>query len=83
MSFAITNNLITANIKATNLRISLQTTTLVAWNNSENPGDGCLNMKLPKRCSYTIPKSPSKDKWGGVVKASTNKVLSKTKVCSN
>jgi len=83
MSFAITNNLITANIKATNLRISSRATTLVAWNNSENLKDGYFNMKLPKRCSYTIPKNPSKDKWGGVVKAWANKVLCKTKVCSN
>jgi len=39
-------------------------------------------MKHPKRCSYTIPKSPPEDKQGAVAKAWANKVLFRTKVCS-
>jgi hypothetical protein len=82
MSFAIANNLLAPNIKATNLRISPQATTKSSWNNFENHEDGFYGMNHPKKCSYTILKSSPKNKWGVVVKAWANKVLSKTKVYS-
>jgi hypothetical protein len=37
MSFAIANNLLAPNIKATNLKISPWATTTTTWNNSKNP----------------------------------------------
>jgi hypothetical protein len=73
MSFVIANNMSTPSTRAINLRISPQATTIIAWNNYENPEDGSSNMKHPKRCSYIIPKSPPEDKWGIVVKAWANK----------
>jgi hypothetical protein len=82
MSFAIANNLLAPSIRATDLGISPQATTIVAWNNYENPEDGSSSMKHPKRCSYTIPKIPSKDKWGVMARVWVNKILSKTKMCS-
>jgi hypothetical protein len=54
---------------------------VVTWNNFENLEDGSFGMKHFERCSYTIPKNPSKDKWGVVVKVWANKVLSMTKLC--
>jgi hypothetical protein len=68
MSFAIANNQLAPNIKATDLRISPQATTIIAWNNFKNPEDGSFGMKHLERCSYTIPKNSPKDKWGVVVK---------------
>jgi hypothetical protein len=69
MSFAIANNLLASNTKATDLRISPQVTTATVWNNFENLEDGSSGMKHPERCSYTIPKNPPKDKWGTMAKA--------------
>jgi len=51
------------------------------WNNFENPEDGSSGMKHFKKCSYTIPKSPPKDKWGAMAKDWANIILSMTKVC--
>ncbi len=62
MSFAIANNMLAPNIMAIDLKISPPKTTTTIWNNSKNPEDGSSNMKHPKRCSYTIPKNPPKDK---------------------
>ncbi len=45
MSFAIANNLLTPNIKATNLRISPQVIITIIWNNFENFKDASSNMK--------------------------------------
>jgi hypothetical protein len=81
VSFAIANNLLAPNIRATNLGIFPGTTIIATWNNSENPKDESFGMNHSKRCSYTIPESPSKGKQGGMVKAWANKVLSKTKMC--
>jgi hypothetical protein len=69
MSFAIANNQLAPNIKVTDLGISPQSTTTIAWNNFKNLEDGSFGMKHFKRCSYTIPENPPKDKWGVVVKA--------------
>jgi len=77
MSFAIANNML-----AIDLGISPQTTMTTTWNNSKNPEDGSSNMNHPKKCSYTILESLPENKWGVVVKAWANKVLSKTKMCS-
>jgi hypothetical protein len=63
MSFAIANNQLVPNTKATNLRVSPRTTT-TTQNNFENLKDGSFSMKHFERCSYTILESPSKNKWG-------------------
>jgi hypothetical protein len=68
MSFAIANNLLTPIIRATNLKITLQTTT-IAWNNFENLKDRFPGMKHLEKYSYTILESPLKNKWGIVVEA--------------
>ncbi len=81
MSFAITNNLLAPNIRATNLRISPQVATTTTWNNSENPKDWSSNMKHLERYSYTILESPLEDKWGVEANARANKVLFGTKMC--
>jgi hypothetical protein len=80
-SYAIANNLLTPSIKAINIRISPQTTTPIAWNNFQNFEDTSSGMKHLERCSYTIPKNSPKNKWGVMVKAWENKILSGTKVC--
>jgi len=64
MSFAIANNLLAHNTKATDLGISPQTIMAVAWNNSENLKDGSSSMKHLEICSYTILEKPPKNKWG-------------------
>jgi hypothetical protein len=66
MSFIITNNLLTPNTKARPKDIPTCNNNL---ENFENPKDGSFGMKHLKSCSYTIPKNPSKDKWGAVAKA--------------
>jgi hypothetical protein len=81
MSFAIINNLLTTTTRATNLEISPQTTIAITLNNFENPEDGSFNMKHPEICSYTIPESPLKDKWGAMAKAWVNRILFRTNVC--
>jgi hypothetical protein len=68
MSFTIANNLLAPNTKATDLKISPRTITTIQ-NNSENLEDGSFDMKHFERYSYTIPKSPPKDKWGVMIKA--------------
>jgi hypothetical protein len=83
VSFAIANNLLTPSNRAIDLGISPQTTTTTIWNNSENLKDGSFGMKHHKRCSYTILKSPPKDKWGIMAKAWANKNLSRIKMCSS
>jgi hypothetical protein len=82
MSFAITNNLLVLNIKATKLGISPRAIVTIAWNNFQNPKDGSFGMKHLKIYSYTIPKNPPENKWGVVVKAWANKIPSRTKICS-
>jgi len=81
MSFTIANNMLNLSIKATDLGISPQETTVITWNNSKNLEDGSFGVKHLERCSYTIPENPPKDKWGRVAKAWANKILSKTKKC--
>jgi hypothetical protein len=81
MSFAIANNLLTPSNRATDLGISPPTTTLIAWNNFENPKDGSFGMKHHERYSYTILESPPKDKWGIMAKAWANKILSRIRMC--
>ncbi len=81
ISFAIANNLLAPSTRATDLGISPQVTIATIWNNFENPKDGSFSMKHFEKCSYTIPESSPKDKWGVVAKAWANKVLFKTKVC--
>jgi hypothetical protein len=81
MSFPITNNLLTPSTKATDLGISPQTTIKTTWNNFEILEDGFSGMKHLERGSYTILESPPKNKWGAMVKAQVNIILSKTKVC--
>jgi hypothetical protein len=83
MSFAIANNLIAPNTRATNLRRSPQAIIATTWNNFENLEDVSSSMKHPERCSYTILENPFEDKWGVVVKAWANKVLYRTKMCSS
>jgi hypothetical protein len=68
MSFAIANNLLAPNTKATNLGIYPRATTTIAKNNSKNLEDGSFGMKHPKRYSYTMPYIPPEDKWGTMVK---------------
>jgi hypothetical protein len=82
VSFAIANNLIAPGTKATNLKIHPRATT-TTWNNYKNLKDGSLSMKHLKRCSYTIPESAPKNKWGIVAKTWANKVLSMTNMCSS
>ncbi len=49
--FAIANNLLIPNAKASNLKISPRATTTIAWNNFENLKDGSPSMKHPEKCS--------------------------------
>jgi len=79
--FDIANNLLTPDIEATDLGISSHAIITITLNNSKNPKDGSFSMEHPNRCSYTIPNIPLEDKWGIMVKAWVNKVLSRTKVC--
>jgi hypothetical protein len=79
--FAIANNLLAPSTRATDLGISPQATIAASWNNFKNPKDGSSSMKHFERCSYTILESPPENKWEIAVKAWTNKILSKTKVC--
>jgi hypothetical protein len=79
VSFAIANNVLTPNIRATDLGISPRAIVTITWNNSENLEDESFGMKHLKRCSYTIPKSPPKNKWGVMTKVWAYKVLSRTK----
>ncbi len=81
MSFTIANNLLTPSIKVTDLGISPQTTIETTWHNSENLEDGFSGMKHPERCSYTILENPLENKWGTMVKAHVNIILSRTKMC--
>jgi len=81
MSFVIVNNLLTPSTRAIDLGIFPWATIVTTWDNFENPEDESSSMKQPKKCSYTIPESTPKDKWGVMTKAWVNKVLSKTKVC--
>lgn len=48
MSFAIANNLITLNTRATDLEISPRVTLVTIWNNFENLKDEPFGMKHPK-----------------------------------
>jgi hypothetical protein len=50
MSFAIANNMLAPNTRATNVRIFPQATTITTWNNYENLKDESFGMKHPKRC---------------------------------
>jgi hypothetical protein len=50
MSFAIINNFLVPNIKATNLGI-LSWVTIETYNKFKNPKDGSFGVKHPKRCS--------------------------------
>jgi hypothetical protein len=50
MSFAITNNMLTPNTKATDLKMSPRAT-IVTWNNSKNLKDGSFGMKHFKNYS--------------------------------
>ncbi len=68
MFFAIANNLLTPSSKAIDLGISPQAIVVAGCNNSENPKDGSSGMKHHERCSYTVLKSPPKNKWGVVAK---------------
>jgi hypothetical protein len=79
--FAITNNLLTPNAKATDLGISPWATTPGAWNNFEKFEDGSFNMNHHERCLLTILDTPLENKWKAMAIVSINKVLSKTKVC--
>jgi hypothetical protein len=81
VSFAIANNLLAPNIRATNLGTSALTIATPIWNNSKNPEDWSFGMKHRKRCSYTILESPFEDKWGIMVRAWANKILYRTKMC--
>jgi hypothetical protein len=62
MAFAIANNMLAPNTMVVDLKTSPPKTTTVVWNNFENPEDGSSGMKHFERCSYTIPKTPPKDK---------------------
>jgi hypothetical protein len=79
--FAIANNLLAPSTRAIDLRIFPRTIIVITWNNFKNLEDGSSSMKHPDRCSYTILESPHEDKWGAMVKAWANKVLSKIKMC--
>jgi hypothetical protein len=46
MSFAIANNMLAPNIKAANLRISPQVTTIITWIHFENPKDGSFGKNI-------------------------------------
>jgi len=81
MFFTIANDLLTLNTRATDLRITPQAIVVGAWNNFENLKDGSSGIRHPERCSYVILDNPLEDKWGVVVKAWVNRILSKTKVC--
>jgi hypothetical protein len=81
VSFAIAINPLAPSIRATGLGSSPRATTTTAWNNFENHEDGSFGLKHHEKCSYTIPKSPLKEKWGVMAKVWANKVLSKTKMC--
>jgi hypothetical protein len=50
MFFAIANNSLALNIRATNLGISPQTIVATIWNNYENLEDVSSNMKQFERC---------------------------------
>jgi hypothetical protein len=78
VSFAIANNLLTPNNRATDLKITPQAIQ-ATWNNFKNPKDGSFSMKHLKRYSCTILESPLEDKWVVVVEAWANKIYPKQK----
>jgi hypothetical protein len=79
MSFVIANDLLAPSTRAIELRISPWATIVVGWNNSENAKDKFFGMKHQMFIDH--PSSPLENKWGAMVKAYTNKVLSKKKMC--
>jgi hypothetical protein len=50
-SFAMLNNLVASNTKATELKISPWATMPTTWNIFENLEDGLFGMKHPEKCS--------------------------------